>query len=55
VYNILGQEIATLVDGQQDAGYKSVKYDMSTMPSGVYLYRLTAGTFTDLRKMILMK
>jgi phosphatidylserine/phosphatidylglycerophosphate/cardiolipin synthase-like enzyme len=55
IYNIIGQEIAVLVDGEQEAGYKSVKFEMSDLPSGVYLYRLTAGSFTDMKKMILMK
>ncbi|MFI5252823.1 MAG: T9SS type A sorting domain-containing protein [Bacteroidota bacterium] len=55
VYNMLGQEIATLVDEQQGAGYKSVKFQMPDLPSGIYIYRLTAGSYTDVKKMIFMK
>ncbi|MFI5252084.1 MAG: M14 family zinc carboxypeptidase [Bacteroidota bacterium] len=55
VYNMLGQEIATLVNGKQDAGYKSVKFDMPTISSGIYIYRLNAGTFSDVKKMIIIK
>jgi hypothetical protein len=55
VYNTLGQEIATLVDGMQDAGYRSVRFEMKNIPSGIYIYRLNAGTFTDVKKMAAIK
>jgi limonene-1,2-epoxide hydrolase len=55
VYNLLGQEVATLVDGFQSPGYKSVDWDASARTSGVYYYRLTAGTFTETRRMVLIK
>ncbi len=54
-YNILGQEVATLVNGMEEAGYKSVQFDGSNFSSGVYFYRLTAGTYTSVRKMVLIK
>jgi hypothetical protein len=55
VYDMLGREIAILVDEVQDAGYKSVRFDASNLPSGVYVYRLTAGRFVDMKKTLLLK
>jgi len=55
VYNVLGQRVATLVDGQQKAGYKVATWNAQDIASGVYLYKLTAGDFTSIRKMVLLK
>jgi len=55
IYNILGQQVATLVDGKQKAGYKTAKWDASSFSSGIYFYRLQAGDFVQTRKMILLR
>lgn len=55
VYDILGREVMTLVKGKQVAGLHTVAFDGSRLSSGVYLYRLTAGTFVDTKKLVLMK
>jgi len=55
VFNMLGQEVAVLVDESQEAGYKTISFDASNLPSGVYSYRLTAGRFTDTKTMLLLK
>jgi len=55
VYNVLGQLVATLVDGTKEAGSHTVRFDGSDLPSGVYLYRLEVGNFIRTRRMVLMK
>jgi serine protease len=55
VYNIVGQKVATLVEGYLEAGPHSVTWDASQFSSGVYLYRLQADEMVETRKMVLMK
>ncbi len=55
VYDLLGRDVATLVNGQQTGGEHSVTLNAASLPSGVYFYRLQAGTSTVVRKMLLMK
>jgi hypothetical protein len=55
VFNLLGQEVAVLVNAMEEAGYKSVAFDASNLPSGVYTYRITAGRYTESRRMMLVK
>jgi hypothetical protein len=55
VYDILGNEIAVLVNETKEAGRHAVEFKASNLPSGVYLYRIEVGPFTETRKMILMK
>lgn len=55
VYNTLGMEVANLIDAPKAAGRYEVDVDASGWASGVYFYRLRAGTFTDVKKMILIR
>ncbi|TKJ41089.1 hypothetical protein CEE37_05325 [candidate division LCP-89 bacterium B3_LCP] len=55
VFDISGRLVAELVNSWRDAGVHEVTFDASGLTSGVYLYRLTAGEFTDTGKMVLMK
>jgi hypothetical protein len=55
VYNLLGQEVATLVDEKIEAGRYKVVWDAIAHPSGVYYYRLQAGSFTETKKLVLLK
>ncbi len=54
VYDILGNEITTLVDEEKPAGQYEVEFKADNLTSGVYLYRLSAGQFSEVRKMILL-
>jgi hypothetical protein len=55
VFNALGQQVALLQNGEQDAGFHEVQFDGSRLSSGVYFYRMTAGGFIQTRKLLLMK
>lgn len=55
VYNILGKEVATLVNEQQSAGQHLVTFNASNLASGVYLYKIQAGSFSSVKKLTLIK
>ncbi len=55
VYNVLGQMVATVVDGVMNAGTHSVTFNAAKFASGVYFYRLEAGNFVSMKKMALLK
>jgi len=55
VHNLLGQLVATVVNGDQDAGFHDVRFDALNLASGVYLYRLEAGKFIETRKLTLIR
>jgi len=55
IFNILGEEVATLHSGQLLPGHYSFEWDASHLPSGVYVYRLEAGDYVQTRKMILLR
>ena len=55
VYDILGKEVANLVNENKEAGYYSVDYNASHLPSGVYFYSMQSGEFVSSKKMLLIK
>jgi hypothetical protein len=55
VYDLLGREVATLVNQRQEAGRYQVVFDASRLASGVYFYRLQAGAFVETRKMMVVR
>jgi len=55
VYDILGRLVTTLVEGRQTAGTHSVTFNASNLSSGVYFYRLTAGSYVLTKKLMLLK
>lgn len=55
VYDVLGNEVATLVDEYREAGKHRIEFDASKLASGVYIYKLTAGSFVSSKKMMVVK
>jgi hypothetical protein len=55
IYNDLGQKVETLVDEEQNPGGHSISFDASKLSSGIYFYRLQAGTYTQSKKLVLLK
>ncbi|HUI29347.1 MAG TPA: T9SS type A sorting domain-containing protein [Candidatus Acidoferrales bacterium] len=55
VYDVLGRQVEILVNEYQSAGSHSVRFDASKLPSGVYFYRLEAGTYHETKKLLLLK
>ena len=55
VYDVLGREVATLVNAVKEPGTYTVEFDASSLASGVYFYRLQAGTYVETRKLLLLK
>ncbi|HEY4613719.1 MAG TPA: T9SS type A sorting domain-containing protein, partial [Bacteroidota bacterium] len=55
VYNLLGQEVRTLVDGDRKAGFHQETFDARTLASGVYVYQLNTGSFSALKRLVLLK
>lgn len=55
VYDVLGREVATLLNTVQEAGSHSINFDASALSSGMYIYTLTTGNYTASKKMMLMK
>jgi YD repeat-containing protein len=55
VFNTLGQQVALLENDEQEAGYHEIKFDGSGFSSGVYFYRLRAGTYVETKKLLLVR
>jgi hypothetical protein len=55
LYDVLGREVRTLVDGFRQTGYHQATLDATGLASGIYFYRLAAGEFTDVKRMLLTK
>jgi hypothetical protein len=55
IYDILGNEVANLVDEYKPAGFYEIEFNASSLPSGVYFYQLKAGEFIKTKKMIFLK
>ena len=55
VFNTLGQQVAVLRNGEEEAGYHEVTFDGAGLPSGVYFYRIQSGSFTETKKLLLVR
>jgi hypothetical protein len=55
IYDVLGRLVNTLIEERQTAGARSVAFNASNLSSGIYFYRLAAGSYVETKKMILIK
>ena len=55
IYDILGKEVASLVNEQKPAGNYEIEFNATGLSSGIYFYKLTVGSFVETKKMLLMK
>jgi hypothetical protein len=55
VFNALGQQVSVLQNGELEAGYHEVKFDAQNLPSGVYFYRMRAGSYVETKKLLLVR
>ncbi|MEJ2615268.1 MAG: T9SS type A sorting domain-containing protein [Ignavibacteriaceae bacterium] len=55
IFNVLGQEIQTLINEEKSAGSYQIEFNAADLSSGVYFYRIHAGSFNQVRKMLLIK
>jgi hypothetical protein len=55
VFNVLGQQVANLVDAVEEAGYHDIRFDSSGLASGVYFYRMSAGGYVASKRLILVR
>ena len=55
VFNTLGQQVATIVNESQEAGYHDVRFDGSTIASGTYFYRIEAGDNVQTKKLVFLR
>ena len=55
IYDLMGKEVTTLVNEKKKSGNYEVEFNASSLPSGVYFYKLSAGNFTETKKLVLLK
>ncbi len=55
VYNTLGESVVQLVNGEKEAGNYEAEFNAISLPSGIYFYRIQAGSFVETKKMVLMR
>jgi hypothetical protein len=55
IYDVIGREVASLVNEERDAGVYEVRFDAKSLSSGAYFYRLVAGTYVQLKKLMILK
>jgi len=55
LYDVLGRKVEVLINEEQDAGYYKAKFNAGRLASGIYFYRIQAGSFVETKKMILLK